>query len=277
MIGADLHHAAVGAALTTAADLLGMEVVYVGGLSDEQFAFERVVGEDWPGVQEGRTLPRDDSFCHRLVAGAPAATADAANDPAYRDAPARTEFGITSYVGVPIHEPNGRVVGTLCGIDRGSIEVPPDTLRILRTLAGVVEAHVDPEAGRVVVRRTPLGWQVGGDREGDLTSAMVLADLLAEDLGTTPRPPRADDGLTEVDRLQIAVTQLEHALTARVLVEQAIGVLAERQRLTPRAAFERLRKAARSRGRKVHDLARMVVASANDPAVPLPPELAGRR
>jgi AmiR/NasT family two-component response regulator len=73
------------------------------------------------------------------------------------------------------------------------------------------------------------------------------------------------------------VTQLEHALTARVLVEQAIGVLAERQRLTPRAAFERLRKAARSRGKKVHDLARMVVASANDPAVPLPPELAGRR
>jgi hypothetical protein len=276
MIGADLHHAAVGAALTTAADLLGMEVVYVGGLSDEHFAFERVIG-DWPGVEEGRTLPRTDSFCHRLVAGAPSSTADAATDPAYQDAPARSEFGITSYVGVPIHEPSGRVVGTLCGIDRGSVEVPPDTLRILRTLAGVVEAHVDPEAGRVVVRRTPVGWQVGTDREGDLTSAMVLADLLAEDLGTTPRPPRADDRLTEVDRLQIAVTQLEHALTARVLVEQAIGVLAERQHLSPRAAFERLRKAARSRGKKVHDLARMVVASASDPAVPLPPELAGRR
>jgi hypothetical protein len=27
----------------------------------------------------------------------------------------------------------------------------------------------------------------------------------------------------------------------------------------------------------VHDLARMVVASVNDPSVPLPPELAGRR
>jgi hypothetical protein len=277
MIGADLHHAAVGAALTTAADLLGMEVVYVGGLTDDQFSFERVTGGDWPGVEEGRTLPRADSFCHRLVSGAPPATSDAANDPAYRDSPARAEFGITSYVGVPIHDPGGRVVGTLCGIDRGSVEVPPDTLRILRTLAGVVEAHVDPEAGRVVVRRTPMGWQVGADREGDLTSAMVLADLLAEDLGATPRPPRGDESLTEIDKLQIAVTQLEPALTARVVVEQAIGVLAERQHLTPRAAFERLRKAARSRGRKVHDLARMVVASANDPGVPLPPELAGRR
>jgi hypothetical protein len=34
---------------------------------------------------------------------------------------------------------------------------------------------------------------------------------------------------------------------------------------------------ARSRGRKVHDLAREVVMSSSDPAVPLPPELAGRR
>ena len=60
-------------------------------------------------------------------------------------------------------------------------------------------------------------------------------------------------------------------------VEQAIGVLAERQHLAPRAAFERLRKAARSRGKKVHDVAGMVVASVNDPTVPLPPELAPRR
>ncbi len=75
----------------------------------------------------------------------------------------------------------------------------------------------------------------------------------------------------------MSVKQLEHALAARVVVEQAIGVLTERQRSSPRQAFERLRKVARSRGRKVHDLAREVVMSANDPAVPLPPELAGRR
>jgi hypothetical protein len=276
VIDADLHHAAVGAALTTAADLLGMEVVFIGGLTEAEFAFERVIGE-LPGVAEGLTLPRTDSFCHRLLAGAPAATDDAANDPAYADVPARLAFGITSYVGVPIHAGDGRVVGTLCGIDRGRVPVPADTVGILRTLAGVIEAHVADGAGPVVVRRTPAGWQVGRDTEHDLTSAMVLADLLAEDLGGPTRPPRPDEALSEVDRLQIAVAQLEHALAARVVVEQAIGVLAERQHLAPRTAFERLRKAARSRGKKVHDLARMVIASASDPAVPLPPELAGRR
>ena len=75
----------------------------------------------------------------------------------------------------------------------------------------------------------------------------------------------------------MSVKQLEHALAARVVVEQAIGVLTERQHSSPRQAFERLRKTARSRGRKVHDLAREIVLSATDPAVPLPPELAGRR
>jgi len=276
VIGADLHHPAVGAALTTAADLLGMEVVFVGGLTDDEFAFERVIGE-LPGVSEGMTLARTDSFCHRLLAGASPSTADAAHDPDYADVPARESFGITSYVGVPIHSADGHVVGTLCGIDRGTVSVPPHSLKILTTLAGVVEAYVGDGSARMVVRRTPSGWQVGHDSEDDLTSAMVLADLLAEDLATPGRPPRADDELSEVDRLQIAVAQLEHALAARVVVEQAIGVLAERQRLSPRAAFERLRKAARSRGKKVHDLARMVIASANDPGVPLPPELAGRR
>lgn len=276
MIDADLHHPAVGAALTTAAELLGMEVVFIGGLTDEEFAFERVVG-DLPGVSEGLTIPRADSFCHRLLAGAPASTADAATDPAYADAPARAAFGITSYVGVPIHAGDGRVVGTLCGVDRGRVPVPAHTIHILTTLAGVIEAHIADGGGRIVVRRTPSGWQVGDDSEHDLTSAMVLADLLAEDLAAPDRPPRPAEELTEVEQLQIAVAQLEHALAARVLVEQAIGVLAERQHLSPRRAFERLRKAARSRGKKVHDLARMVIASASDPSVPLPPELAGRR
>lgn len=271
-----MHHPAVGAALTTAADLLGMEVVFVGGLTEDEFAFERVLGE-LPGVSEGLVIPRQDSFCHRLLSGAPPATSDAAHDPDYADVPARESFGITSYVGVPIRSTEGQVVGTLCGIDRGAVSVPAQSLHILQTLAGVVEAHLGEMSRRVIVRRTPGGWQVGHDTDDDLTSAMVLADLLAEDLGTPGRPPRADEKLSEVDRLQIAVTQLEHALAARVVVEQAIGVLAERQRLSPRAAFERLRKAARSRGKKVHDLSRMVIASASDPSVPLPPELAGRR
>jgi hypothetical protein len=275
MLAADLHHPAVGAALATAADLLGMEVVFVGGFSDDEFAFVRVHGS-LPGLDEGRTIPRTDTFCDRLVAGAPPSTADAANDPAYADVPARTVFGITSYVGVPVRDPNGAVIGTLCGVDRRRVPVPASTLAVLDELAGVIEAHVTGADTAVVLRRMPGGWRVGNIDEPDLTSAMILADLLAAPAEPAGRPSRPAD-TDEIAQLRAAVAQLEHALTARVTVEQAIGVLAERQHLAPRAAFERLRKASRSRGRKVHELARMVVASVTDPSVPLPPELAGRR
>ena len=72
----------------------------------------------------------------------------------------------------------------------------------------------------------------------------------------------------------MTVAQLEHALAARVRVEQAIGVLAERHRLRPRQAFELLRTVARSGGRRVIEIAQTVVDSAANPRLPLPGELA---
>jgi ANTAR domain len=135
----------------------------------------------------------------------------------------------------------------------------------------------------VVVRRSQRGWRVGEEEASDLTSAMVLADLLAADLGTPAAPPAGPPRsagsvpVTEVGeaaRLAVTVAQLEHALAARVRVEQAIGVLAERHRLRPRQAFDLLRNVARSSGQKVVEIAGTVVDSASNPLLPLPEELA---
>jgi hypothetical protein len=119
---------------------------------------------------------------------------------------------------------------------------------------------------------------------------MVLADLLAADLPTESMPairpsqtaPQASraqrqaplPGSPDARQLQQTVAQLEHALTARVRVEQAIGVLAERHRLHPRQAFELLRSAARTRGRRVLEIATDVVDSASNPLLRIPEELA---
>src|SRR6185437_3719525 len=81
------------------------------------------------------------------------------------------------------------------------------------------------------------------------------------------------DEADEAARLAVTVTQLEHALAARVRVEQAIGVLAERHRLRPREAFDLLRKASRARGARVTELAQDVVASTANPLLRLPDEL----
>ena len=275
-----LDHPAVDAVLATAATLLNMEVVFLGGLTEDTFTFERVHARaEWPGIAEGESFPRADSFCHRLLAGAAPTTADAASSPDYCDAPGRTNLGVRSYVGVPVRASDGTVVATLCGVDRGGVEVPEEAIGVLRQLAEVIAAQLGPLASeRVVISRSPEGgWEVGGDHTEDLTSAMVLADLLADEIAPAARPAKPETPLDELAQLRLSVKQLEHALAARVVVEQAIGVLTERQGSTPRDAFERLRKVARSRGRKVHELAREVVQSATDRSVPLPPELAGRR
>ncbi len=161
---------------------------------------------------------------------------------------------------------------------------------------------VPPEAA--VLRRTPDGWRVGAEDLPDLTCAMVLADLFAAepaiDLGAadaapdTPAPDGAapdpaaagkqpdaaaadESPADEARRLRTTVSQLQHALTARIRVEQAIGILAERHRIRPRQAFEQLRSAARNRGRRVIDIAADVVASASNPLLQLPDELARPR
>jgi len=151
---------------------------------------------------------------------------------------------------------------------------------------------------------------VGDEEVSDLTSAMVLADLFAADrnagpaysdsrtvgpgsaatrpelaqspagrpnVSETPGPrfvPNRQFEAGEAQRLAVTVTQLEHALASRVMVEQAIGVLAERHRLRPRDAFDLLRGAARSRGKRITDMAQDVVASTANPLLRLPEELA---
>ena len=199
-----------------------------------------------------------------------------------------------------------------------------------------------------VARRTPTGWRVGDEEVPDLTSAMVLADLLAAELsaeeqadldaaataappapprdaaarntgqlggvstpppqavqagaagsgaadararGPVPRPGahraeetpfspadaaqlREAEQARESEQLKETVAQLERALTVRVRVEQAIGVLAERHRIRPRQAFELLRSASRARGQKIMETASQVIASATNPLLRLPEELA---
>ncbi|MBA3246346.1 MAG: ANTAR domain-containing protein [Actinobacteria bacterium] len=60
--------------------------------------------------------------------------------------------------------------------------------------------------------------------------------------------------------------QLERALKTRIVVEQAKGVLTERFRVRPDAAYELLRGTARFRQMSVHDLARAVVETSDTPA-----------
>lgn len=67
---------------------------------------------------------------------------------------------------------------------------------------------------------------------------------------------------------EVVADQLQHALSSRVVIEQAKGVLAERQRVTMDVAFDRLRRYARSHNLKLTDVALAVVRGELDPSAP---------
>ena len=59
--------------------------------------------------------------------------------------------------------------------------------------------------------------------------------------------------------------QLEQALSSRIVIEQAKGMLAERYGISVEEAFERLRRSARHGREKIHELAAAVVRGELDP------------
>jgi AmiR/NasT family two-component response regulator len=83
-----------------------------------------------------------------------------------------------------------------------------------------------------------------------------------------PRPNDGVDG-SELVALVKSLTernlQLQRALESRIVIEQAKGVLAERFQISIETAFEVLRRAARDRRLKLHEVARDVIASSETP------------
>jgi GAF domain-containing protein len=125
----------------------------------------------------------------------------------------------------------------------------------MRGVNGLLCVPVEGPAGAAgtltAVRRPDRPWQAT-EIDALVTYAGVVAALLR--------------AATDAERTAQLIAQLEHALHHRVLIEQAKGILMERERLDAPGAFDRLRKAARARRRRVSEVAAEVVAGH-----PLPP------
>ncbi len=95
-------------------------------------------------------------------------------------------------------------------------------------------------------------------------AGMLLALSLADAAGAGLAVSR------EHRRQQAAINQLQSALTSRIVIEQAKGILAERWQVAPDEAFSHLRRYARSGQRGLPEVARAVIAGTCDLARPSP-------
>jgi GAF domain-containing protein len=91
--------------------------------------------------------------------------------------------------------------------------------------------------------------QPGALPEADLMVGQALADVATIGI-LSERAIRSSEVVTE---------QLQTALNSRVIIEQAKGVLAQRGDLTMAAAFDRLRRYARTHNARLSEVARQVV------------------
>jgi len=104
------------------------------------------------------------------------------------------------------------------------------------------------------VTRTPMD-------EADVIVARAFADLATLSI-IQHRTAAESQRLNE---------QLSAALTSRVVIEQAKGVIAERADVDLAEAFSRLRSHARNRNRRLTDVARAVIDGTLDPQAWAPP------
>lgn len=170
-----------------AVDVLGTGVGFVSCVEGERFDIVATVDRQAMGFTAGLELELEDTMCVRHLDGRAADhTFDAATDPAYGAAPARTRFGITSYVIAPIVLPDGTVWGTLCVLDREQVEVTEDRRRMLRRFASVAAHLVAADAAPTL----------GAPRDDDTVVLPVV-----EDTPPTGVPPYevGDDVLVRAD------------------------------------------------------------------------------
>ncbi|WJV48509.1 GAF and ANTAR domain-containing protein [Streptomyces flavofungini] len=113
----------------------------------------------------------------------------------------------------------------------------------------------------VFAARSPNGNRPDGrPQEGEEDSALVLAQALADAAGVGLRNHRAYATYRDLSQ------QLQVALTSRIRIEQAKGILAERWRTGLDVAFEALRRHARRERLVLDVVAGMVIEGALDDA-----------
>ena len=120
-------------------------------------------------------------------------------------------------------------------------------LQVRGVLSVPVRLASQPIGTLSVYATQPRAWSLG-EVEALGALAVVTAELVSTGVELAVR-----------DR---EVAQLRQALTSRVWIEQAKGVLAATQGVSPDAAFQQLRKRARASSRKLSDLAQEVVQAA---------------
>lgn len=121
---------------------LDAPVAQVSFVTDQSQMFLGARGLDEP-LDSTRETPLTHSFCqHVVTSAAPLIVADAPNNSQVCDNLAIRDMGVKAYIGTPIVDPDGQILGSLCAIDNQIRNWSARDLGVLKGFAKAITAEL---------------------------------------------------------------------------------------------------------------------------------------
>lgn len=91
----------------------------------------------------GRVLPRDHGYCPHVIARRKALVLEDVRDyPRFAGNPLVDEIGIRSYIGAPLLDSDGLVLGTVCAVDQAPRRWGRQGLETIKSMAGELTRRI---------------------------------------------------------------------------------------------------------------------------------------
>lgn len=124
-----------------AASLLGAPATFFSLVDQDRDFYKSCFGFPEPLASERQV--EGVTFCHySLVSKGALVIPDTRADPIYRTVPTVESMGVAAYLGVPIHAPDGQVLGSFCAIDFQPHDWSPTEVETMKELAKSAEREV---------------------------------------------------------------------------------------------------------------------------------------
>jgi EAL domain-containing protein (putative c-di-GMP-specific phosphodiesterase class I) len=133
---------------------LDMDLAFLTEFTDGKQIYRGLAGDAASfGLQPDDAVPVTETYCRLMTAREiPNAIADTAAVPLVRDLRVTGLVGIGSYVGVPVHLPDGSLYGSLCTVSHTTQPVDERDAKFLRMLAELLAVELKAEQDRASER-----------------------------------------------------------------------------------------------------------------------------
>jgi hypothetical protein len=199
-----------------ASSVLGVPVSLVSIIdkpNDRQF-FKSIQGLSEPWLSRGET-PLSHSFCQHVAHdNAPLIVENAPDYDRVKDNLAIPDLGVIAYLGVPIHDPQGKAIGALCAIDSKPKKWSDDDLKTLKKLGLCVDDAIRLRASlktSEAIREEQANFTYAMSH--DIKAPIYTLKTLLNELGPLFEENNSEDHAVFLDKALQAADRMEQKTT----------------------------------------------------------------